>query len=42
VGTATVAEQASARGLRGPALGEAIHAARVQALEAGLAGTTPA
>ena len=42
VDTAAVAEEASARGLRGPALGEAIRAARVHAIEAGLAGATPA
>ena len=42
VDTDAVAEEASARGLRGPALGEAIRAARVHAIEAGLAGATPA
>ena len=36
VDTASVAAQASARGLKGPALGEAIHAARAQAVAAGL------
>ena len=36
VDTAMVAEQASARGLSGPALGEAIRAARAQALTTGL------
>jgi tRNA nucleotidyltransferase (CCA-adding enzyme) len=36
VDTAAVAAQASARGLSGPALGEAIHAARTQAVSAGL------
>jgi tRNA nucleotidyltransferase (CCA-adding enzyme) len=36
VDTAAVAAQASARGLSGPALGAAIHAARVQAVAAGL------
>ncbi len=35
VDTATVATQATARGARGPAIGEAIHAARVQAVAAG-------
>ena len=38
VDTAAVAEQASARGLGGPALGEAIQAARLQAVVAGLDG----
>ena len=36
VDTAVVAEQASARGLSGPALGEAIQAARLHAVAAGL------
>ena len=36
VDTASVAAQASARGLKGQALGEAIHAARAQAVAAGL------
>lgn len=37
VDTAAIAEQAAARGGKGPAIGEAIHAARVAALEARLA-----
>ncbi|MDE2092995.1 MAG: multifunctional CCA addition/repair protein [Burkholderiales bacterium] len=36
VDSAAVAARAGARGLSGPALGEAIHAARVQAVESGL------
>jgi tRNA nucleotidyltransferase (CCA-adding enzyme) len=39
VDTAQVAAEAMARGKQGPAIGEAIHAARVRALEAGLAST---
>jgi len=36
VDTASVAAQASARGLKGPAMGEAIHTARAQAVAGGL------
>ena len=42
VDSAAVAAQAGARGLSGPALGEAIHAARVQALESELDGAADA
>ena len=38
VDSAAVAEQAAARGLAGPAIGEAIHQARADAIAAGLAG----
>jgi tRNA nucleotidyltransferase (CCA-adding enzyme) len=38
IDTSAIAASAVARGLVGPALGEAIHAARVRAVEAGLAG----
>jgi tRNA nucleotidyltransferase (CCA-adding enzyme) len=37
VDSASVASDAAARGLKGPALGEAIHAARAAAVAAGLA-----
>jgi len=37
VDATSVAEDAAARGLTGPAVGEAIHAARVRALDASLA-----
>ena len=39
VESAAIAEQAAARGQSGPAIGAAIHAARVAAVEAGLAGS---
>jgi tRNA nucleotidyltransferase (CCA-adding enzyme) len=39
VDTASVAAQASVHGLKGPALGEAIHAARAQAVAAGLSAS---
>ncbi len=41
VDSAAVAGQAAARGLRGPAVGEAIHAAREQAVASALADETP-
>ena len=42
VNSAAVAAEAAARGLRGPAVGQAIHSARVLALQSGLAPSLPA
>ena len=42
VDSAAVTAQAAARGQSGPALGEAIHAARVEAVESGLDGAADA
>ena len=42
VDTPTAAADAAARGLRGPAVGQAIHSARVLALQSGLAPSLPA
>ena len=41
VDTTTVAQQAASRGLQGPAIGAAVRAARLAAMEAALAGPAP-